>query len=210
MNRFFNKRLSGNQNPVLISFLAVAIVLIALVTIDLFKDKSSEPDPVIDNVSDNLNENKSEEIDYEVVRSMEPQERNLFKEDVPSDVKVPEIDTQLEESQKKEIALPNTVIPSNPGSSSSFRSFAIIADNDNFSPLKVIANLGDTINISFTAVDKDYDIVFPSYNMRQRALMGQTQTLRFKAREAGSFSYYCSVCGGPETGPRGNIIIVAP
>jgi hypothetical protein len=44
--------------------------------------------------------------------------------------------------------------------------------------------------------------------MLQNAQQGETKILEFQANQEGSFTYYCSTCGGPEKGPMGNIIIV--
>ena len=60
--------------------------------------------------------------------------------------------------------------------------------------------------INFTAVDNDYSIVFPSYNMRQVAKKGETKVLGFHAGETGNFTYYCDVCG-ENTTASGTLII---
>jgi plastocyanin len=205
MNKFLKTKLAGDQRPILIALLAVAMVLVILVAIDIFKDKAPASVPSLSNVDNIIEE---EPIEYKELVDMEQNNRDTFREDVPADVLVPEKDTQLSEEQKKEIALPTVVVPAATGSTSKFRSFVITASDNEFLPTKIIANIGDTVNISFTAVDKAYDIVFPSYNMMQKAEIGQTKTLQFNARKEGSFTYYCSACGGPEKGPKGSIIIV--
>lgn len=207
MNRFFKKKLPGDQKPLLISLLAVAIVLVVLVAIDIFRDNSLQPSSI--NSDQNYTENELGDNVAEETPLVSPSGKDLFREEVPANITVPEMDTELNEEKKREIALPTVVVPAASGSESSFRSFAIIADNDTFSPLKIIAKVGDTVNISFSAVDKNYDIIFPSYNMQKTAKAGQTEMLQFNARKEGSFTYYCSICGGPEAGPKGNIIIVA-
>jgi heme/copper-type cytochrome/quinol oxidase subunit 2 len=131
-----------------------------------------------------------------------------YRREIPQNIVVPDMETKLTAAQKKEIALPKIVTPAAPGVDTSFRSFDIKADKGLFTPNKIIANLGDTIRINFTAVDKTYDVVFPSYDMQQTAKKGQTKILQFQAVAEGSFLYYCDSCGGDTSKTKGNIIIV--
>jgi hypothetical protein len=112
--------------------------------------------------------------------------------------------------EKLKIALPEVVVPAFPGSSLNQRLFSIRAENDMFIPKEIIANEGDIISLKFTAVDKEYDLIFPSENMMIRAKQGETKSMQFGALQSGSFSFYCSLCGGPEKGPKGKFIIVQP
>ncbi len=196
----------GNQKAILLALLGVALILVALVIVDLTR-KPAAKTPVIETPAALENE-VQEPLVYEDVLNMTTEKKDEFKADVPTDIVVPGVDTQLTETEKKEIALPTVVVPAAPGSTSKFRNFKISADQGAFIPTKVIANVGDTVHIDFTAVDGEYDIIFPSYNMMQKASKGQTKVLEFQALQEGSFTYYCSSCGGPDAGPKGNIIIV--
>jgi len=207
MKKLMIKNHQGSQKTMMIALLGVAIILVIVVSIDLFK-KPTVTAPVVNNTTEQ--QSSSDDMQAEVTPEaplVSPEDQ--FRAEVPADIVVPGTDTQLSEEQKKEIAIPVVVVPAAPGSSSSFRNFKITAENNTFTPTKVIANVGDTVHIDFTAVDKDYDIAFPSYNMKGSAIQGQTRIIEFKARKEGSFSYYCPSCGGPETGPMGQIIIVA-
>ncbi|MHB8842878.1 MAG: cupredoxin domain-containing protein, partial [Candidatus Aquicultor sp.] len=93
-----------------------------------------------------------------------------------------------------------------PGSLSSTLSFNIKAEGGKFIPSKIIGRSGDTMIINFTAVDNNYSIVFPSYNMRQVAKKGETKMLGFHTSETGSFTYYCDICGANTTA-TGTIIV---
>jgi heme/copper-type cytochrome/quinol oxidase subunit 2 len=134
--------------------------------------------------------------------------RDSFRSEVPVDIKVPELNEPLSENQKKEIAVPEVVVPAAPGADTKLRSFNISAADNKFTPTKIIANLNDIVHISFTALDKDYSLYFPSYRMSQSAKQGETKILEFQASKSGDFLYYCPTCGGPENGPTGHIIIV--
>lgn len=206
MVNFLTKNRPGNQKAILIALLGVAIVLVVLVAIDLFRKPSTESPTAEETVAPA--EVMPDQEDYQDVVAMPQAKKDEFKAEVPIDVVVPEIDTQLTEEQKKEIAVPTVVVAAAPGVDSKFRNFQIKAEGGAFIPTKVIANAGDTVHIDFTAVDGNYDIVFPSYNMMQTASQGQTKILEFQALQSGSFTYYCSSCGGPDSGPKGNIIIV--
>jgi heme/copper-type cytochrome/quinol oxidase subunit 2 len=133
-----------------------------------------------------------------------------FKAAVPPNTKVPSAGEVLSADQQKIIAVPTTVVAAAPGATSQFRTFNITASGGLFTPSKIIANLGDTLHINFTAVDADYDITFPSYGMQQTAKKGETKVLEFLAQADGQFLYYCQSCGGPTSTAKGNIIIVKP
>ncbi|MDD2680594.1 MAG: cupredoxin domain-containing protein [Patescibacteria group bacterium] len=208
MNKFFLKNTKGSQKTIMIALLAVAIILVVLVAISLFKK------PVVDKPITNLNNGAPAEVVDNMVGDLEPNTPvadpvDAFRAEVPVNTVVPGVDTQLSEEEKKEIALPGIVVPAAPGSNNSFRNFKISIENDVFSPSKAIVNVGDTVHIDFTAVDKAYDLSFPSYNMKSTFVQGQTRIMEFKAKKEGSFTFYCPSCGGPEAGPVGNIIIVA-
>lgn len=141
--------------------------------------------------------------------SSEPDDGDVFRQEVPVGIQVPGVGELLPPAQQKEIAVPDTVLPSAPGSVSNFRNFNISGEGGEFVPKTVIARLGDIININFTAVDQDYDILFPSNGMSQSAKQGQTKFIQFQAVSEGSFLYYCVSCGGPDSQASGKIIVVA-
>ncbi len=137
-----------------------------------------------------------------------PKATDAFRAEVPKDIVVPEMNTNPQTLTDKEIVIPSLVAQAAPGAESKLRSFSISADKNEYNPSKIIAYVGDTVHVSFTAVDKDYDIVFPNYNMMQQAKKGQTKILEFQALQEGDFLYYCDVCGGPNSQTKGHIIIV--
>lgn len=130
-----------------------------------------------------------------------------FQAPAPEGIKVPEANEVLPAEQAEKIAVPTVVTESAPGAESKYRNFNIRAEADKFSPNQIIVREGDTVQINFTAVDKNYDIIFPSYNMQQTAKQGETKMLAFQAVRSGNFTYYCNICGGPDSGVTGNIIV---
>ena len=200
------------QTKKIIIIAAVAIILILIIVL-LIPKKSTNTTPGIGNEPAAEGQPNGEVVG-------EPGEitgtgtstviKDKYREEVPANIVIPDTNTQLTEAEKKEIALPTVVTPAAPGVEAQFRSFDIKGEGGVFTPNKIIARIGDTVHVNFTAVDKDYDIVFPSYNMNQTAKKGQTKILEFQALQEGSFTYYCSSCGGPESGPKGAFIIVNP
>jgi plastocyanin len=182
----------------------LTIILIWLVILVFVNEKSS-PTPV---VSQPLNNQPATTENSVIPSTPIATTSDKFRSEVPTNIKVPDENTVLTEAQKKEIAVPTVVTEAAPGATSKFRSFNISGEGGKFIPSKIIANVGDTVHVNFTAVDKAYDIVFPSYNMKQSATIGQTKILEFQALIDGSFLYYCESCGGAGGPTQGNIIIV--
>ena len=186
---------------ILAALLALAFILGAFVIRDIIK---SDPNPE-GLISPNL---ETAPIISPSRDSAAEDDGDIFREETPLGIRVPEVNEVVPPAQRDVIAVPDIVAPAAPGSLSNFRNFNISASGGKFVPEIVSAYLGDTVKINFTALDGDYDIVFPSYNMSQTAKQGETKILQFQALAEGSFIYYCESCGGPEGGAKGNIIIV--
>ena len=126
------------------------------------------------------------------------------REEAPKNIAVPGAgDTNV----PKNVAVPAVVTGTNPAGDVSYRTFAVKAENDKFSPDTVIVNQWDTVVISLTAVDDDYGFTMPDYGFNAKILKGTTQKIQFQAYMDGKFIYYCESCGGPSDGPVGYIII---
>lgn len=185
-----------------IATLAVgAVIITALVFIiflDLSSDKSIIRGPVL--VSDEI----------ETVSDTRPRdwEETEFRKAVPIDIKVPEKGEKINDDLKDIIAVPEISNPVIPGSNNKLRSFVITAENNRFTPENIIVNIGDLVQVTFQAVDKEYDIIFTGYNMFQTAKQGEIKALSFEASQDGRFIYYCESCGGIESSARGEIIVV--
>jgi len=191
-----------SKKNILLIVLGLAII-VALMIVIVYTDEKK----VVK--SDNEGVDVSDIIEFDEKKVLEESEfEDPFQETMPIKVKVPEVNEVLSEEVRKEIAVPEIVVEAAPGVEAKYRSFDIKAEGGKYIPSKIIANVGDTIHVNFTAVDKDYDIVFPSYGMLLRAKVGQTKLLQFQAVKSGSFAFYCDSCGGPESETRGSFIIV--
>jgi len=182
-----------------------AVIIIALVVVIIV---TNQPKSKTTTETPGVTAEEPFSSDVNVAPLDEAEQKDQFRSDVPKDIKIPEVNEVLSEEQKKEIAVPTVVTEAAPGVESKFRSYNISGEGGQFIPSKIIAQVGDTVHVNFTAVDKDYDIVFPSYNMKQTAKQGQTKILEFQALQSGSFVYYCDMCGGPESATKGSFIIV--
>lgn len=125
------------------------------------------------------------------------------REEVPEDIVVPEVGSEVEES----VAVPKTVAETSTGAEAKFRRFEIKAENNLYTPSTVIVNKGDLIYIDFRAVDKKYDFVLPDYGIEQVAEPGQRKTIMFQAANRGKFLFYSDLYGGLEGEMKGYIII---
>ncbi len=178
----------------------VVIILVIMVVYALNKPKTNLPG---EETSNTPTEQQGEEVIPSITGN-----GDKYREEVPGDVKVPGMNETLTDAEKEVIAVPSIVTPAAPGASASFRSFSISGDGGKFVPAEIIARLNDIVHVNFTAVDKDYDIVFPSYGMRQSAKKGETKILEFQAVSEGSYTYYCDSCGGANSPAKGKIIVV--
>lgn len=195
------------QKSIIIILGILAIVLLALIALDIFREPQTKgPDLVDPGETDEV----FTPVELDDLLDQTVEERDHFRQEVPENTIVPGLDAKLSEEEKLIIAVPISVDPAGPGASVNQRIYQIRAENDTYIPKEIIAYAGDVISIKFTAIDKEYDLVLPSNNMFVRAQKGETKSLKYSAYNEGSFSFYCSSCGGPDKGPQGKIIVVQP
>lgn len=128
----------------------------------------------------------------------------VTREAAPQNVVVPSKDSK---GVPQNVALPTNVSPASQTSDASFRGFSIKADNNEFIPNTVIVRQGDVADITVTAVDKDYDWSQPDYGFKTPIPKGTSKRIQFGATASGKFTFFCSVCGGPQKGPVGYLIV---
>lgn len=123
---------------------------------------------------------------------------------VSADTKIPGVGDQTSGG----VAAPITVVPAAPGITALARSFNISVQNDKFTPSTVTVLVGDTVNISITAVDKDYDFTQPDYGLSSPLPKGVKKLILFQGMTSGKYTFFCKSCGGPDKGPVGYIVVV--
>ncbi len=122
----------------------------------------------------------------------------------PPNVVVPEKDSQ---NLPENIAKPEVFYELTRRPGTGLRVFNITIEGDTFKPDTVIVNEFDRVKINLTAVDKDYDFTQPDIGRPMKIRKGTTEFAEFQALGGKKFTFYCTLCGGPEKGPVGNIII---
>ena len=131
---------------------------------------------------------------------------SLTRQAAPTNVVVPSKNTT---NVPENVAVPKEVSPGNISGTTSYRSFALSASGGKFSPDTIIVQKGDTVNLSFTSVDGDYDFTQPDFGFNVAVPRGSMKPIKFEATAPGKFIFYCKTCGGPSSGPVGYLIIAA-
>lgn len=186
------------RNIVLIGGLAIIMILILLII------RSGRP---AKDRSQNVSEGAINNNLVIPATIIVPGDEDRYRSPAPINVVVPETNTILTKEQAKVIAVPTVVVPAAEQGDADYRNFDIKGEGNVFTPSQITAYKGDKVHVNLTAVDKDYDLVFPSNSMMIRVKKGETKSLEFQALSEGSFTYYCSICG-PTSPARGQIIIV--
>lgn len=77
-----------------------------------------------------------------------------------------------------------------------------------FSIKEIKVNVGDAVKIVFTSKEGFHNWVVDEFNATTRDLRaGETDTIEFKADEAGVFEYYCSIGSHRALGMVGTLIV---
>lgn len=136
----------------------------------------------------------------------ENEEQSGTRGNIPEGAEVPELGADPEDES---VAVPVSVTDAAKGiGGSQLRTFLVSAEAGKFMPSTITVYKNDTVHISFTAVDKEYDITVPDYGLYRTAKKGETVPLEFRAEQEGQFVYYCDVCGGAGSGTEGRLIVI--
>jgi len=193
----------------LVILLVVIVVVLAIIVALVIKQKTATNNKIVTPNVTNNQSMTSVETPVNTVTGTGTTGGDQFRVEAPTNIKVPEAnDKTLTEEQKKDVSIPTVVTPAAPGVQSSYRSFDLRGEGGLFAPSKIIVRMGDTIHINFSAVDKDYDFILPSYGVKTTAKKGQVKVIEFYAVQDGSYTYYCESCGGINSTAKGEIVIV--
>lgn len=128
----------------------------------------------------------------------------VTREEVPPGVVVPDQTANVPAN----VARPEVVVSAAPDTESKKRVFSISIDGGKFIPDTVILNAGDIANVTFTAVDRSYEVVQPDHGFRLNIPAGESKLLEAQFNIPGKYTFYCGSCGGPDAGPRGYFTVV--
>ncbi|MEK9173512.1 MAG: hypothetical protein AAB594_03015 [Patescibacteria group bacterium] len=146
----------------------------------------------------------SSNISNKVRRPEKKDNEFITMQNSPPNVVVPEKDTQ---NLPGNIAKPEVFYELKRRPGTGLRVFSLTIEGDTFKPDTVIVNEFDRVKINLTAVDKDYDFTQPDMGRPMKIPKGTTEFIEFQAQGGKKLTFYCALCGGPEKGPIGNIII---
>jgi nitrous oxide reductase len=177
------------NNKKIIEVIGLVVFLLILLFVSLFLTQKIKTNKNINTLNNNEPIQTKEELNSS----------NVF---VPS---------SKEEAQNlgENVAKPQNVVQANPKTDASIRTFeGLLIENNEFKPLEFRVKQGDIFDVFVKALDKDYDITQPDYGIVLNIKKGEEKRLQFQATASGKFMFYCSLCGGPDKGPKGYLIVV--
>ena len=83
----------------------------------------------------------------------------------------------------------------------------VTADDFAFDPHEIRVGVGEDIAIVLTSEDLEHDFTIDELDAHVSAGKGDTAEGGFRAEEAGSYTYYCTVEGHREEGMEGTLVV---
>ena len=136
-----------NKKKILFIFGLVIVILLILVIVSELRKKSIQINQITTEVG-----NMYIPAGEGATTTPRDWEETDSRKEVPSGIKIPELNEVIPDNLKNEIAVPSVSIPVPSGSGSQLKLFQIRGENGKFIPEKIIVSLGDNVNIRFTAV----------------------------------------------------------
>ncbi len=97
----------------------------------------------------------------------------------------------------------STIVNAQTNTSGNLKIFDIKAENGTFTPNDIVIQKGDQVQMSFTAVDANYDFMFlsPKIGFYVTAKKGETKNFGFDStgKDAGIYEFGCMSACGPNT-----------
>jgi cytochrome c oxidase subunit II len=78
------------------------------------------------------------------------------------------------------------------------RDFMIVARDHRFTPERLEVSQDDLVKITLRSEDRPHSFVIDAYRIVKRVGGGQTISFEFRADQAGTFEYYCSLTSDPD------------
>lgn len=105
-------------------------------------------------------------------------------------------------------AVPTETRSAGVGTDASYRAFHVQVENNMFIPSTIAVKQGDIAHIEFLSNDQDYDFTQPDYGFYMKLPQGKPSVVEGTLTTPGKFTFYCKMCGGPEHGPIGYLVVV--
>jgi nitrous-oxide reductase len=90
------------------------------------------------------------------------------------------------------------------------REVTIVARDHRFVPDRIEAVHDDLVRVTLTSADRPYSFAIDAYRIAKRAGAGQTITFEFRADQAGTFPFYCSLARDPGCREMKGTLVVNP
>jgi heme/copper-type cytochrome/quinol oxidase subunit 2 len=90
------------------------------------------------------------------------------------------------------------------------RQFSISAHEFTFTPSRIDVRQNDIVRITFTASDMAHAFAIDHYRIAKRAAAGRTVVFEFRADQAGTFPFYCSLTHDERFRTMRGEIVISP
>src|SRR5262245_2824280 len=90
------------------------------------------------------------------------------------------------------------------------REVAVVARDHQFTPNKIEVTQDDLVRITFTSEGRPTSFAIDAYRILKRAGADKTIVFEFRADQAGTFPFYCSLTSDPECKDMKGTLVVAP
>lgn len=95
-----------------------------------------------------------------------------------------------------------------PGILGEIKAFEIEGSNFKFTPADIVANLGDTVQITFSNKQGMHNLAIDGLGIQTRTLQaGESDVITFTAEKKGTYSIYCSVGNHRSMGMVGTLTV---
>jgi heme/copper-type cytochrome/quinol oxidase subunit 2 len=90
------------------------------------------------------------------------------------------------------------------------RDIALIARDHQFIPQRIEVRQDDLVRVTFTSEGRPTSFAIDAYRILKRAGADETIVFDFRADQAGTFTFYCSLTSDPQCREMKGTLVVAP
>jgi heme/copper-type cytochrome/quinol oxidase subunit 2 len=90
------------------------------------------------------------------------------------------------------------------------RDIAVVARDYRFVPDRIEVRQDDLVRVTFTSEGAPTSFAVDAYRILKRAGAGKTIVFEFRADQAGTFAFYCSLTSAPRCADMKGTLVVAP
>ncbi|HUE88406.1 MAG TPA: cupredoxin domain-containing protein [Vicinamibacterales bacterium] len=90
------------------------------------------------------------------------------------------------------------------------REITLVARDHQFIPDRIDVRQDDLVRVTFTSEGRPTSFAVDAYRMLKRAGADQTIVFEFRADQAGTFMFYCSLTSDPQCRDMKGTLVVAP